>query len=57
MIHIDHLIAKNTKLQAKNIVLQFSYMKKIYWILIIIAILFASLGLYLGWLDNGPEFF
>jgi hypothetical protein len=32
-------------------------MKKIDWILVILATIFGILGLYLGWLDNGPSFF
>jgi len=30
-------------------------MKKTYWVLIILIAIFLVLGLYLGWLDNGPR--
>jgi hypothetical protein len=31
--------------------------KEIYYILIITASIFFLIGLYLGWLDNGPRLF
>jgi len=44
---------KKTKLQDFVIIKK---MKKNYHILIILIIIFAVIGFYLGWLDNGPEF-